>query len=80
MLHYLSTITLVSSVMLMKINTEEADREKARLWAYLRKKSPAAYRKFKRSLLGNLAGSHGKFKRMLTMGGYKIARKWIGFN
>ena len=80
MLHYLSTITLVSSVLLMRINTEEANREKARLWAYLRKKSPAAYRKIKRSVLGNLAGSHGKFKRMLAMGGYKIARKWIGFN
>ena len=80
MLHYLSTITLVSSVMLMRINTEEANREKARLWAYLRKKSPLAYRKIKGSVLGNLAGSRGKFKRLLSMGGYKIARKWIGFN
>ncbi len=80
MLHYLSTMMLVSSVLLLRINTPEADREKDRLWAYLRKKSPEAYRRIKRSVLGNLAGSHNKVKRMMALGGYKIAQKWIGFN
>ena len=31
-------------------------------------------------LIGKLTTSHGKFKHKLTMGGYKIAQKWFGFN
>lgn len=80
MLHYLSTIMLVSSILLIRINTPEADREKDRLWAYLRKRSPEAYRRIKRSVLSDLVSSGNRIKRLLALGGYKIAQKWIGFN
>ena len=80
MLHYLSTIQLVSSVLLMKINTEEASEKKDKLWAYLRRKSPEAYKKIRRTILGRVSSSHGKLLHQITMLGYKIAQKWIGFN
>ncbi len=80
MMHYLSTIQLVSSVLLMKINTDEATAKRDDLWDYLEEKSPNAYKIIKKSFLGKMSSSHGKVKHALTMGGYKIAQKWIGFN
>ncbi len=80
MMHYLSTIQLVSSVLLMKINTEDANAKRDDLWRYLEEKSPSAYSVIKKSFLGKMSSSHGKVKHALTMGGYKIAQKWIGFN
>ncbi len=80
MIHYLQTILMVSSVLLMKMNTEEADIMRDKLWHYLEEKSPQAYKSCEGSLIGKLTTSHGKFKHKLTMGGYKIAQKWFGFN
>ena len=67
-------------VLLMKMNTEESMEMRDDVWKYLREKSPNAYQTLKHSLLGKLSSSHGKLSHKLTMGGYKIAQKWIGFN
>lgn len=80
MLHYLSTIQLVSSVLLMKIHTTQAEEKRRDLWRYLMEKSPKAYHKIKKSFLGKRASDHGILNHFITMGGYKIAQKWIGFN
>ena len=80
MQHYLETIMMVTSVLLMKMNTEESMEMRDDVWKYLREKSPNAYQTLKHSLLGKLSSSHGKLSHKLTMGGYKIAQKWIGFN
>lgn len=80
MLHYLSTIQLVSSVLLMKINTPEAEHKRYQLWAYLRKQSPAAFKAIRGTFLGKVSSSRGRLLRGVTMVGYKIAQKWIGFN
>ena len=80
MIHYLQTILMVSSVLLMKMNTEEADAMRDDLWHYLEQKSPRAYKSCEGTLIGKLTTSHGKFRHKLTMGGYKIAQKWFGFN
>lgn len=80
MLHYLSTITLVTSVLLIKMNTDEAEDKRADVWKYLEERSQKAYRKLKRSTLGHLSSSRNKLSEKITRGGYKLARKWIGFN
>lgn len=80
MLHYLETISLVTSVLLIKMKTEEADRMRDDLWEYLHEKSPDAYKNLKSSIFGKISSSHGKLTQKITMGGYKIAQKWIGFN
>ena len=80
MLHYLGTISLVTSVLLLRMKTDEADNQRDDLWAYMEEKTPAACEKLKKSIFGKVSNSHGKLSRKITMGGYKIAQKWIGFN
>ena len=80
MQHYLETIMMVTSVLLMKMNTEESIAMRDDVWNYLEEKSPEAYQIVKKTLLGRFSSSHGKLSHKLTMGGYKIAQKWIGFN
>lgn len=78
--HYLSTITTVTSVLLIKMNTEEAQEKRTDLWAYIEENSPKAYQKMKRTRLGKLSSSSSKISESLTKTGYKIAQKWYGFN
>ena len=80
MQHYLETILMVTSVLLMKMDTEEAIAMRDDVWKYLNDKSPEAYQIMKKTLLGRFSSSHGKLSHKITMGGYKIAQKWIGFN
>lgn len=80
MQHYLETICLVTSVLLLKMDTEESTAMRDDLWKYLKDSSPEAYQILKHSILGKLSNSHSKLSQKLTMGGYKIAQKWIGFN
>ena len=80
MLHYLETIQMVTYVLLMKMNTSESEAMRDDLWHYLEEKSPDAYKILKSSVLGKFTKSHNKLSHKLTMGGYKIAQKWIGFN
>ena len=80
MLHYLETIQMVTSVLLMKMNTSESEKMRDDLWHYLEEKSPEGYKALKSSVLGKISKSHNKLSHKLTMGGYKIAQKWIGFN
>jgi hypothetical protein len=80
MLHYLTTITTVTSVLLIKINTEEAEEKRADVWKYLEETAPDAYAKIKKTTLGHLSMSSNRLSESLTRGGYKIAQKWIGFN
>lgn len=76
--HYLETIQMVTSVLLMKMNTPESEKMRDDLWHYLEEKSPEGYKALKSSVLGKISKSHNKLSHKLTMGGYKIAQKWIG--
>ena len=80
MLHYLETIQMVTSVLLMKMNTPESEKMRDDLWHYLEEKSPEGYKALKSSVLGKISKSHNKLSHKLTMGGYKIAQKLYGFN
>ncbi len=80
MLHYLETITLVTSVLLIKIDTEEASGKRDALWDYLEEQIPSAYEKLSKTFFGKVSNAGNKLTRKITMGGYKIAQKWLGFN
>lgn len=80
MLHYLETIQMVTSVLLMRMDTAQSEEMRDELWKYLKDKTPEGYEKLKSSVVGKLSQSHGKLTHKLAMGGYKIAQKWIGFN
>ena len=80
LLHYLSTITIVTSTLLIKKNNDEAEAQRADLWRYIEEVSPDAFQKMKHTTLGHVLSSSSKISEKLAKGGYKIAQKWFGFN
>lgn len=80
MQNYLDIMMTVSSIMLIlskeKINLEK----KKELWSYLKQTNPKLYKHLRHTALGiglNLPGAVG---RKISVIGYKIAQKLIGFN
>lgn len=80
MIAYLSTIMAVSSILLIKIDTEEALEQKLQLWEYLKQKDAKAYRLIRRSALGNAINLKGRSGRKISLLAYKIAQMIYGFN
>ncbi len=80
MISYLEIMMVVSSVMLIRAETEEALEKKEELWKYLKEKDFLLFLKLRHGMLGravNLPGRHG---RKITVGGYKLAHWFVGFN
>ena len=80
MIHNLSIIVAVSSILLIKRADEEALQMKKELWDYLKEKDRHMYKSIHRSLLGvgvNLPGKGGRKASVLC---YKIAQHLYGFN
>lgn len=80
MISYLDIIMTVSSVMLMRSGSEEDMAKKKELWQYLKKSDLALYYKIRTGLLGRAMNLPGKGGRRFTVAGYKITRKFFGFN
>jgi len=80
MIHNLSIIMAVSSILLIKRADEEALQIKKELWDYLKAKDKYMYKRTMNSLLGvgvNLPGKGGRKASVLC---YKIAQRLYGFN
>ena len=80
MIHYLSIITMVSSVLLYKSGKEENFRLKRELWDYLEKTDEHMYKEVRRTLVGMCMQLDGKIGRWIVVHGYAIARKIFPFN
>ncbi len=80
MLSYLDIITTVSSILLIRAQTEEALAKKKDLLAYIRQKDRSLYRKLRYGLLGNCMNLPGRAGRWISVEGYKISQKFFGFN
>jgi Glycosyltransferases involved in cell wall biogenesis len=80
MINYLDIITTVSSIMLICSGTKENLGKKEELWKYLRNSDKSLYRKIRFSLLGNAMNLPGKVGRGVSLTGYKVAKKFFGFN
>lgn len=80
MLHYLSTITMVSDIFLLLDGSPEALAKKAELWQYLKDHtSPTVYRKVKHSVAG-LSNMSFPGSSKLILGVYRLAQKVAKFN
>ncbi|SFL01475.1 Glycosyltransferase involved in cell wall bisynthesis [Lachnospiraceae bacterium KH1T2] len=77
---YLDIIMCVSSIMLIRANTDEALQKKKELWEYLKKKDRWLYIKIRYGFLGNSMNLPGKGGRKLSVGGYKLVHWFVGFN
>ncbi len=80
MLHSLSIIMTVSSVILLRSGKQEHLEKKDELWKYMKTKDVKLYKKIKHSLLGYATNLPGKGGRTITVKGYKLAQRIYGFN
>ena len=80
MMHMLIMITTVSTIFLIKSQTEENFEKKQELWKYLKNADRKTYWSIRLSLLGRLCNLPGKGGRKVSVAGYQVVRKIYGFN
>lgn len=80
MIKYLTMITTVSTVLLVKSGTAEHLAKKDDLWNYLKEENPELYKAVKHSLLGTCMQMDSAVGRKVITTGYAISRKLFGFN
>ena len=80
MFSYLDIITTISSIMLIRANTEESLQKKKELLEYIKTQNKLVYRKLRHSLFGRVMNLPGKGGRKMSVPAYKISQKFYGFN
>lgn len=80
LIHDMSIIMAISSILLLRIGTDEALKQKQELWTYLKKKDFFLYFKIRRGLLGRALNMPGKAGRDMAVKGYALTRKFYGFS
>lgn len=80
MVKYLVMMMTVSSVFLVKLNTEDSLAKKDELWMHLKKKNPRLYKEMNRYILGWSMKMKSRAGRKIIVLGYHISRKIFGFN
>ena len=80
MRNYLEIITTISSILLIKKNTEESLQEKRKLWTYIKGRDRHLWAYLRGGLPGNAMNLPGKGGRKVSVECYKIAQKIFKFN
>ncbi|NLJ90327.1 MAG: glycosyltransferase family 2 protein [Clostridiales bacterium] len=80
MVNYVAMMMTISSVFLIKIDTDESIAKKDELWDYLKNSNEELYKKVKGGLLGSTLHLKGKPGKVIIEGAYKAAQKIFGFN
>ena len=80
MRNYLEIITTISSVLLIRSDTEENLEKKKELWKYLKTKDKRLYVWMRGGIMGNTMNLPGKGGRRFSVDAYKICRKIFKFN
>ncbi len=80
MVSYLEIMMTVSSIMLIRAESEEALEKKEELWKYLAEKDALLFVKLRYGLLGRAMNLPGRSGRKLSVAGYKLAHWFVGFN
>ena len=80
MLSYLEMITVVSSAIGYVSKNPENIAKVKKLWKYIKDKDERTYKHLRFGILGNSMNLPGKFGRRLSVMGYKITQKLVGFN
>ncbi len=80
MRNYLEIIMTVSSILLIRAETEEALEKKKELWDYLKEKDRGLHIWMRGGIMGNAMNLPGKGGRAISVESYKIAQKLFKFN
>lgn len=80
MFNYLDIIMCISSIMSILSEDDEVLAKKAELWQYLQEKNPQLYEKLRHTVYGIVMNLPGRIGRRISVLGYRIAQKVVGFN
>ncbi|MDO5703166.1 MAG: glycosyltransferase family 2 protein [Lachnospiraceae bacterium] len=80
MIHYLSIVMSITSILLLRIDTPESIEQKKEIWNYLRKKNLFLYIRIRRSLVGRVMNMPGEAGRKVAVRGYDLSQRFFGFN
>ncbi len=80
MIGFLEIITAVSSVMLLMDGSKAALEKRDALWAFIRERDPALYRRLRRGVLGRLVLARTRPGRAAATLVYRVSQKIYGFN
>ena len=80
MINYLEITTVVSSIILIRANTQEALDKKHELWQYIKVSNPSLYYTLRNGFMGLTLNLPGRFGRTLSVAFYKVTQKVVGFN
>lgn len=80
MVKYVVMMMTISTVLLLKDNTEKSLNKKEELWYYLNSKNKRLYKEVNRSFLGICIQIKSLLGRKIILMGYSLSRKVFGFN
>lgn len=80
MRNYLEIIMTVSSVLLIRQNTEESLAKKKELWDYLKAKDKSLYRYMRHGIMGGTMNLPGRGGRRVSVDAYRLCQKIFKFN
>lgn len=80
MMQYLEIMMTISSIMLIRSETEENLEKKKELWRYLKKKDGRLYFRLRHGIMGRMMNLPGRGGRKVSEASYKITQKFFGFN
>lgn len=80
MRNYLEIITTVSSVLLIRSDTQENLEKKKALWQYLKEKDKKLYVWMRNGIMGGAMNLPGRGGRMISVESYRICQKIFKFN
>jgi len=80
MRNYLEIITTISSILLIKKNTDDSLQEKRKLWTYIKGRDRHLWAYLRGGLPGNAMNLPGRGGRKVSVECYKIAQKIFKFN
>ena len=80
MFNYLEIITVVSTVLCLRSDTEENLMKKRELWSYIKGYDLRLFHHLRRGILGQSMNLPGKSGRKISVAAYKLTQKIVGFN
>lgn len=80
MIHYFDMMMCISSILSILDGSKERLKDKDDLWKLVEDKAPELYRKVRKSILGKTMNLPGSTGRKMSVAGYRIANKFVGFN
>lgn len=80
MVHYITMISAVSTVLALRSGTQENIEKKYVLWRYLKNEHPALYKEIKQTLIGRFVEMDSFLGRKIILAVYTVSQRIFGFN